>query len=88
VAVCADNEPYLVNLNHGYDRANPCLYFHCVKEAEDTHYRRLVAHAAARIKDDTLLVLDLSGLTKKYADKMEHPGQVRDGSEKDLGWGY
>jgi hypothetical protein len=45
--------------------------------------RRLVAHAAARIEDDTLLVLDLSDVTKKYAE-----ARVRDGSEKELGWGY
>jgi hypothetical protein len=50
--------------------------------------RRLVAHAAARIEDDTLLVLDLSDVTKKYAEKMEHLARVRDGSEKELGWGY
>ena len=32
VAMWADNEPYLVTLNRGYDRANQCLYFHCAKE--------------------------------------------------------
>jgi hypothetical protein len=50
--------------------------------------RRLIEHAAGRIEDDTLLVLDLSDVTKKYAQKMENLAQVRDGSEKDLGWGY
>jgi len=50
--------------------------------------RRLVEHAAPRIEDDTLLVLDLSDVTKKYAEKMENMGRVRDGSEKELGWGY
>jgi len=50
--------------------------------------RRLVEHAAPRIEDDTLLVLDLSDLTKKYAEKMENLAQVRDGREKKLGWGY
>jgi hypothetical protein len=50
--------------------------------------RRLIEHAAPRIEDDTLLVLDLSDVTKKYAEKMEHLARVRDGSEKELGWGY
>ena len=50
--------------------------------------RRLIEHAAPRIDDDTLLVLDLSDVTKKYAEKMEHLTRVRDGSEKELGWGY
>ena len=50
--------------------------------------RRLIEQAAPRIEDDTLLVLDLSDVTKKYAEKMENLGRVRDGSEKELGWGY
>jgi Transposase DDE domain len=50
--------------------------------------RRLIEHAAERIDDDTLLVLDLSEVTKKYAEKMEYLACVRDGSEKELGWGY
>jgi len=49
---------------------------------------RLIEHAAPRIKDDTLLVLDLSDVIKKYVEKMEHLAWVRDGSEKELGWGY
>jgi hypothetical protein len=47
--------------------------------------RRLIDQAAPRIEEDTLLVLDLSDVTKKYAEKMENMGRVRDGSEKDLG---
>ena len=50
--------------------------------------RRLIEQASGRIEEDTLLVLDLSDVTKKYAEKMENMGRVRDGSEKDLGWGY
>ncbi len=50
--------------------------------------RRLIAHAAGRIEEDTLLVLDLSDVTKKYAEKMEYLARIRDGSEKEVGWGY
>lgn len=49
---------------------------------------RLIEHAAPRIEEDTLLVLDLSDVTKKYAEKMEYLARVRDGSEKELSWGY
>jgi len=50
--------------------------------------QRLIEQAAPRIEEDTLLVLDLSDVTKKYAEKMENLARVRDGSEKELGWGY
>jgi nitroimidazol reductase NimA-like FMN-containing flavoprotein (pyridoxamine 5'-phosphate oxidase superfamily) len=29
LAMCAEDQPYLVTLNHGYDRQRNCLYFHC-----------------------------------------------------------
>lgn len=34
IAMCRDDEPYLVTLSHGYDRANHCIYFHCAKEGK------------------------------------------------------
>lgn len=44
-------------------------------------HRQVLADAAPRIKEDTLLILDLSDLTKKYARKMQYLARVRDGSE-------
>jgi len=41
-----------------------------------------------RIRKNTLLIVDPSDLTKKYAKKMEHLSMVRDGSQKEIGWGY
>ncbi len=32
VAMCENNEPYLVSLSHGYDEAHNCIYFHCAGE--------------------------------------------------------
>jgi nitroimidazol reductase NimA-like FMN-containing flavoprotein (pyridoxamine 5'-phosphate oxidase superfamily) len=29
VAMCRDNEPYLVTLSHGYDKEKNAIYFHC-----------------------------------------------------------
>ncbi len=34
IAMCKDNEPYLVTLSHGYDRDGHCIYFHCAKEGK------------------------------------------------------
>ena len=58
--------------------------------------RRLAGHlgeavlreGAARIREDTLLIVDSTDITKKYARKMEYLAQVRDGSDKVLGMGY
>jgi uncharacterized protein len=34
IALCMDNEPYLVALSHGYDEDKKCLYFHCAPEGK------------------------------------------------------
>jgi hypothetical protein len=48
----------------------------------------LLAQASKRIKDDTLLIIDSSDITKKYARKMQYLATVRDGSEGQLAEGY
>ena len=48
----------------------------------------LLAKAAKRIKDDTLLIIDPSDITKKYAKKMQYLATVRDGSDGQLAEGY
>jgi len=44
--------------------------------------------ASSRVKEDTLLVLDISDIAKKYAEKMEYLALVHDGSEGALANGY
>jgi len=44
-------------------------------------HHRILSMAGKQIKDRTLLILDLSDLKKKYAEKMEYLATVRDGSE-------
>jgi len=44
--------------------------------------------ASSRVRKDTLLVLDISDIAKKYAQKMEYLATVRDGSEGTLTNGY
>jgi nitroimidazol reductase NimA-like FMN-containing flavoprotein (pyridoxamine 5'-phosphate oxidase superfamily) len=34
IAMCKNNEPYLVTLSHGYDSKRNCIYFHCAKEGK------------------------------------------------------
>jgi hypothetical protein len=48
----------------------------------------LLAQATHRIKEDTLLIIDPSDITKKYARKMQYLATVRDGSEGQLAEGY
>ena len=55
---------------------------------EEAISRRIIHLAAPRIHEDTLLMLDISDVSKKYAQKMEYLARVRDGSEKELANGY
>jgi hypothetical protein len=48
----------------------------------------VVKLGARRVHDDTLLVLDISDITKPYAEKMEYLATVRDGSTGELAEGY
>jgi nitroimidazol reductase NimA-like FMN-containing flavoprotein (pyridoxamine 5'-phosphate oxidase superfamily) len=34
LAMCLNNEPYLVTLSHGYDQERNCIYFHCAAEGK------------------------------------------------------
>ncbi len=40
IALCMDNEPYLVSLSHGYDEKQNCLYFHCATEGKKLVYAK------------------------------------------------
>lgn len=47
---------------------------HCLQES-------ILSLASERVKEKTLLILDLSDIKKKYAEKMEYLAKVYDGSE-------
>jgi nitroimidazol reductase NimA-like FMN-containing flavoprotein (pyridoxamine 5'-phosphate oxidase superfamily) len=38
IALCKDNEPYLVSLSHNYDEDAKCLYFHCASAGKKLDY--------------------------------------------------
>ena len=48
----------------------------------------VLSQGAVLVKQDSLLILDPTDITKKYAKKMELLAKVRDGSEKEIGLGY
>ncbi len=50
--------------------------------------RHVIEQGAHHIEGNTLLIIDTSHVTKKYAKKMEYLAGVRDGSEKKLTRGY
>ena len=54
----------------------------------DKLHRGLLPHAASKVFEHTLLIIDISDIRKKYAKKMEYLATVRDGSEEVLGDGY
>ena len=57
-------------------------------ELEDVLQDNVLKMAAGHIGRDSLLIIDPSDITKKYARKMEYLATVRDGSGHDLGQGY
>ena len=50
--------------------------------------REVLSQGAKRVRKDTLLIVDPSDITKKYAKKMQYLAEVRDASDKKLGNGY
>ena len=40
IALCKDNEPYLVSLSHGYDEESNCIYFHCASAGKKIVYMK------------------------------------------------
>lgn len=74
-----------VSLHKTHDRLSRNLQR---EDLEEKVQHNLLRMASGHIGRDTLLILDPSDLSKKYAKKMEYLGTVRDGSEHDLAQGY
>jgi len=47
-----------------------------------TLHQHILSMASSKVKDKSLLILDLSDVKKKYAENMEYMATVRDGSEQ------
>ena len=50
--------------------------------------KKIIQEGVSRIHKDTLLILDMSDVSKRYAEKMEYLARVRDGSDGKLAHGY
>ncbi len=55
---------------------------------EEKLAENLIEDGSRHVKRDTLLIADISDVTKKYAKKMEHLADIRDGSENKITKGY
>jgi hypothetical protein len=49
---------------------------------------QIVAHAASRVRPETLIIVDLTDVRKSYAERMPYLAKVRDGSTGELVPGY
>ena len=38
LALCKNDDPYLVSLNYGFDLDSDCFYFHCASEGKKLEY--------------------------------------------------
>lgn len=52
IALCRDNEPYIVTLDYGFDAENNLLYFHCAKEGKKIDFIRVNPKVCATIIAD------------------------------------
>jgi hypothetical protein len=74
-----------IKLNKTHERLCRNLSDSCLK---DVLGNRILEEGSSHINNDTLLIVDPSDITKKYARKMEHLCDVRDGSDGSIGKGY
>jgi uncharacterized protein len=52
IALCRQDEPYIVTLSYGYDKVNRTLYFHCSKDGLKNEFARQNPHACITVIDD------------------------------------
>jgi nitroimidazol reductase NimA-like FMN-containing flavoprotein (pyridoxamine 5'-phosphate oxidase superfamily) len=52
IAMCRDNEPYIVALSHGYDDKKNALYFHCSQKGLKLDFVNHNPHVCATVIED------------------------------------
>ncbi|MFW5928325.1 MAG: pyridoxamine 5'-phosphate oxidase family protein [Thermoplasmatota archaeon] len=52
LAMCNDNDPYLVSMNYGYDITRNCFYFHTAKEGKKIDYLENNPKVWGEIRED------------------------------------
>ena len=51
-AMCKDNIPYLVTVNHYYDKKTNCIYFHCAPKGKKSDYMKANPAVWGQVMDD------------------------------------
>jgi len=52
IAMCNENNPYLVSMNYGYDITKDCFYFHSAKEGKKIDYLKTNPKVWGEIRED------------------------------------
>jgi len=58
IAMCRDNEPYVVTLSYGYDQAKQALYFHAAVKGLKLDFIRANPNVCATVIEDNGYVVD------------------------------
>ena len=61
IAMCRENEPYIVTLSYGYDSTNECIYFHCAKNGLKLDFLNANKNVCATVINDKGYVMDECG---------------------------
>ncbi len=61
IAMCRDNEPYIVTLSYGYDSLKKCLYFHCSPIGLKLDFIKYNAKVCATVIEDGGYIVDECG---------------------------
>ena len=52
IAMCRDNEPYVVTMSYGFDESRNALYFHCANHGMKIDFMRANPYVCATVIDD------------------------------------
>ena len=61
IALCRENEPYIVTLSYGFDRVRNALYFHCAPKGLKLDFLRANSQVCATIIEDDGYIADECG---------------------------
>jgi len=57
LALCEDNQPYIVSMSYGYDKENMCIYMHCSEHGLKIDFMKKNPNVCATIIEDHGYVL-------------------------------
>lgn len=87
IAMCRDNEPYVVTLSYGFDAAKQSLYFHCATQGLKLDFLRCNKRVCATVIEDGGYVMDECGHEYKTVVMWGDMQIITDLDEKKHGMG-